>query len=90
MEGGLELLSYHAEESINCVKFGSTYYGTDKTEMATLYNNGPEPVCFVSILDEEAIGQEVVRKINKLTFNNTNILNNKMLDVAVCFYRSFI
>lgn len=60
VEGGLELLSYHTEESTSCVKFGSTYYGTDKTEAAVLFNNGPEPVCFVCILDEDAIGQEVV------------------------------
>ena len=64
VEGSLELLSYHNEESLDCVKFGSTYYGTDKTESAILYNNGPEPVCFVTILDEDATGQELVRNFN--------------------------
>ena len=60
VEGGLELLACTNEERMECVKFGSTYYGTDKTESAILYNNGPEPVCFVAVLDEDAIGQEVV------------------------------
>ena len=60
VEGGLELLSYVNDERIECIKFGSTYYGTDKTESGMLYNNGPEPVCFVAVLDEDAVGQEMV------------------------------
>lgn len=64
VEGSLELLSYDTEDPIQCVRFGSSHYGTDKTEVAVLYNNGPEPVCFVAVLDEEAVGQEVVSKDN--------------------------
>ena len=60
VEGSLELLSYTNEERLDCVKFDSTYYGTDKTQSAILYNNGPEPVCFVAILNEDATGQELV------------------------------
>ena len=60
VERSLELLSMQNEDNIECVKFGSTYYGTDKTESAYLFNNGPEPVGFVCILEEDAIGQEVV------------------------------
>ena len=60
VDGTLELLSHSKEEAINCVEFGSTYYGTDQTECAMLYNNGPESLFFVAVLDEEASGQEVV------------------------------
>ena len=60
VEGSLELLAYGNEEKIDCIKFDATYYGTDKTQSAILYNNGPEPVCFVAILDDDATGQELV------------------------------
>ena len=63
VEGSLMLLSDDLEEPIECVRFGSTYYGTDCTQSAVLYNNGPEPVCFVVILDEDATGQELVRTV---------------------------
>ena len=60
VEGSLELLAYETEEPLGCVTFGCTYYGTDKTESTILYNNSPEPICFVAVLDEDAIGQELV------------------------------
>ena len=60
VEGTLQLLSHTTEEPLDCIGFGSTFYGTDCTESALLFNNGPEPVCFVAVLDEDAIGQEVV------------------------------
>ena len=56
----LQVLSLETEERQSCITFGSTYYGSDVTECALLYNNGPEPVNFVTILDEDAIAQEMV------------------------------
>ncbi len=63
------LLSYDTEEPLECVRFGSTYYGTDQTESAILFNNGPDPVCFVAVLDEDAIGQEVVNNMKQISWN---------------------
>ena len=60
VEGGLQLLSPHTDDPMERIRFGSTYYGTDKTEVAMLYNNGPEMASFVCVLEEEALGQEVV------------------------------
>ena len=61
-DSALELLSFSGDGSkIQCVKFGNTYYGTDRTECAILFNNGPEPVNFVAVVDEDAIAQELVR-----------------------------
>ena len=60
VEGSLELLSSQSDERIDCVNFGATYYGTDRTETAILYNSGPEPASFVAVLEENAIGQELV------------------------------
>ena len=62
-ERALELLNYEGDNSkVQCIRFGNTYYGTDRTECALLYNNGPEPVNFVAVVDEDAIAQELVRK----------------------------
>ncbi|XP_035825915.1 cilia- and flagella-associated protein 47 [Aplysia californica] len=59
-ERALELLSYTGDNSkVQCIRFGNTYYGTDRTECAMLYNNGPEPVNFVAVVDEDAIAQEL-------------------------------
>ncbi|ESO84821.1 hypothetical protein LOTGIDRAFT_168309 [Lottia gigantea] len=63
----LELLSIQGETPLDCVKFGSTYYGTDKTEYAILYNNGPEVVNFVAIMDEEAVAQELGVDLSQTT-----------------------
>ncbi|XP_013416633.1 cilia- and flagella-associated protein 47 isoform X1 [Lingula anatina] len=67
VEGVLELVSTTNEAPVECVKFGPTYYGTDKTESAFLINNGPEPVKFVAVLDEDAVGQETGVDLSKST-----------------------
>lgn len=58
----LEVLSMDTRRPLGCVQFGSTYYGSDKTQCALLYNNGPEPISFVCVLDEDAVAQEMVRQ----------------------------
>ncbi|XP_055954756.1 cilia and flagella-associated protein 47 [Patella vulgata] len=63
----LQLVSIHDEQTIECVKFGSTYYGTDKTEYAILHNNGPETINFVAIMDEEAEAQELGVDLSQTT-----------------------
>lgn len=54
------LLSEGSHGILDCVKFGATYYGTDRMESAILFNNAPEPIDFVVILEEDAVGQEAV------------------------------
>jgi hypothetical protein len=56
----LEVLAINDQRAIKCVAFGNTYYGTDRTEQAILYNNGPEVINYVAIVDEEAVAQEMV------------------------------
>ena len=60
VERAIQILSMETEDPVDCVRFGDTYYGTDKTECGILFNNGPEPVSFVAILDEDAVAQEMV------------------------------
>ena len=63
VERSLELLSLDKEESVNCIKFGSTYYGTDKIRSFLLHNNGPDTANFVVILEEGGEAQELVRSV---------------------------
>ena len=74
VEGRLELLSFSGQDAevgeadpdaedlptVRQVTFGTVHYGTDRTEAALLYNNSPESVRFVAVLDEDAPGQELV------------------------------
>ncbi|XP_053397416.1 cilia- and flagella-associated protein 47-like isoform X4 [Mercenaria mercenaria] len=59
VEQALQVLSLETQDPINCIPFGHTYYGSDRTECALLFNNGPEPINFVAILDEDAVAQEM-------------------------------
>ena len=68
VQGRLELLSHDRGQRVESIRFGPTFYGTDLTEAAVLYNNSPEPACFVSVLDEDAIGQEVVSDTLKYVY----------------------
>ncbi|XP_060072017.1 cilia and flagella-associated protein 47-like [Ylistrum balloti] len=63
----LEVLAMNTHQPVECVRFGSTYYGSDKTECALLFNNGPEPVNFVAVLDEDAVAQEMGVDLSKST-----------------------
>ncbi|XP_021363645.1 cilia- and flagella-associated protein 47-like isoform X2 [Mizuhopecten yessoensis] len=63
----LEVLAVNTRQPIECVRFGSTYYGSDKTECALLFNNGPEPINFVAVLDEDAVAQEMGVDLTKST-----------------------
>lgn len=60
VDRALEVLSIHNDAPLDCIHFGSTYYGCDRTECALLYNNSPESVNFVAVLDEDAVAQEMV------------------------------
>ncbi|PVD28193.1 hypothetical protein C0Q70_10779 [Pomacea canaliculata] len=55
----IEILSLKDEQPIKCISFGNTYYGTDCTECALLFNNSPATLSFVAMIDESAPGQEM-------------------------------
>ncbi|XP_072178621.1 cilia- and flagella-associated protein 47-like [Diadema setosum] len=63
----LELLDPKSGDNIQCMRFGSTYYGTDKTKLAYLYNNGPDSINFVTVLEEDAVGTEAGIDVTKST-----------------------
>ncbi|XP_065057284.1 cilia and flagella-associated protein 47-like isoform X2 [Rhopilema esculentum] len=55
----LLLLSMENEEKVDHVDFGHTYYGTDVLRSCVLFNQSPDPVSFVVILEEDGEGQEL-------------------------------
>ena len=60
VQGDLLLLAGESHEPVDCIHFGAAYYGTDRTESAILFNNSPDPISFVAVLNDDAVGQEVV------------------------------
>ncbi|XP_072116671.1 cilia- and flagella-associated protein 47-like [Mobula birostris] len=54
----LELLDFSSQK-LECIHFGSTYYGTSKQEQVILYNNSPEPIDWVTVMKNDAAGSEV-------------------------------
>lgn len=82
VDRAIEVLSLETEEQLGCVQFGEAYYGSDKTECAILFNNGPEPVNFVAVLDEDAIAQEMVSSVNHGCICYIFILKNQFEGVV--------
>ena len=60
VEQTIQLLKVDKKSPLHHVSFGPAFYGTDRIEEAYLYNNGPEPVKWVSVLEEGADGEEAV------------------------------
>ena len=60
VEQSLEILTADKQSGLKCIEFGPAYYGTDRLESAYLFNNGPETIKWVSVLEEGADGEEAV------------------------------
>ncbi|XP_042314327.1 cilia- and flagella-associated protein 47 [Sceloporus undulatus] len=63
----LELLGVPHSDTIHCVDFGYVYFGTSKTEEVILHNKSPEPMDWVAILQDNAVGTEMGTDIQKST-----------------------
>ncbi|KAH0624767.1 hypothetical protein JD844_032546 [Phrynosoma platyrhinos] len=63
----LELLGVPHSNTIRCVDFGCVYFGTSKTEEVILHNKSPEPMDWVAILQDNAVGTEMGTDIQKST-----------------------
>lgn len=55
----LELLDLSGK-SLKCVHFGAVYFGTSKIQKTVIYNNSPGEISWVSVLDDNAVGVEMV------------------------------
>ncbi|XP_076799523.1 cilia- and flagella-associated protein 47-like isoform X2 [Clavelina lepadiformis] len=67
VEQSLQLFASNNQSPLKCVTFGPAYYGTDRIEPAYLFNNGPEPIKWVSVLEEGADGEEAGTDLTKST-----------------------
>jgi len=57
VDSTLQLLRYDSDVPLNCVNFDKTYFGTDVVRSAVLFNNSPESMRFVMVLNDTAQGQ---------------------------------
>ncbi|XP_032888183.1 cilia- and flagella-associated protein 47 [Amblyraja radiata] len=54
----LELIDFSGQK-LECIQFGSAYYGTSKLEQIFVYNNSPEFINWVTLMENDAVGSEV-------------------------------
>ncbi|XP_054830370.1 cilia- and flagella-associated protein 47-like [Eublepharis macularius] len=82
----IEILSVPNSDTIKHVHFGCVYFGTSKTEEVILHNKSPEPMDWVAILQDNAVGGEmgtVIQKSTDAALQDLNYSDNKsQLDVS--------
>ncbi|XP_036923682.1 cilia- and flagella-associated protein 47 [Sturnira hondurensis] len=55
----IELLNINDNTKVECIRFGCIYFGTSKIEHALLYNNSPESVNWVAVIQNDSVGEEL-------------------------------
>ncbi|XP_041343867.1 cilia- and flagella-associated protein 47 [Pyrgilauda ruficollis] len=59
IEHVLKVLGVNCGKVLKCINFGPLYFGTSKTEKIHLYNESPECMDWVAVLEDSAIGGEM-------------------------------
>ncbi|XP_062039112.1 cilia- and flagella-associated protein 47 [Lepus europaeus] len=82
----IELLNISDDKKLECIHFGSIFFGTSKIEHALLYNNSPEPINWVAIMQDDSVGEELgtnIRQRTDVALNNLSYLRKiRALDVT--------
>ncbi|XP_030882467.1 cilia- and flagella-associated protein 47 [Leptonychotes weddellii] len=82
----IELLNMSNDKKLECIHFGSVFFGTSKIEHARLYNNSPEPINWVAIMQNDSVGEELgtnIRQRTDIALNNLTYLSKiKNMDVT--------
>ncbi|XP_023596330.1 cilia- and flagella-associated protein 47 [Trichechus manatus latirostris] len=82
----IELLNISGDKKLDCIRFGSVFFGTSKIEHALLYNNSPEPINWVAIMQDDSVGEELGANIGQRTdvaLNNLTYLSKiRNIDVT--------
>lgn len=65
----LQVLGVPCGNVLECVNFGPVYFGSSKTEQICLYNDSPECMDWVAVLEDNAIGGEMVRNCSGFYFS---------------------
>lgn len=58
----LELLNMSGNKKVECLHFGFAFFGTSKLQHARLHNNSPATINWVVIMQNDAVGEELVSK----------------------------
>lgn len=69
VEQVLKVLGVSCGKVLKCINFGPLYFGTSKTEQINLYNESPECLDWVAVLEDNAIGGEMVRNCSGFYFS---------------------
>ncbi|XP_060231199.1 cilia and flagella-associated protein 47-like [Meriones unguiculatus] len=87
----IELFNTESDKKLECIQFGDVFFGTSKIENALLFNNSPETINWVAIMQNDCVGEELGTNINQRTdiaLNNLPYLNKikniNMTDFIFC------
>ncbi|XP_066033096.1 cilia- and flagella-associated protein 47 [Chamaea fasciata] len=83
VEQVLKVLGVSCGKVLKCINFGPLYFGTSKTEKIHLYNESPESVDWVAVLEDNAIGGEMGTDLQGSTDAVLHDLSLKKKDVDV-------
>ncbi|KAL2310433.1 hypothetical protein Nmel_002085, partial [Mimus melanotis] len=83
VEQVLKVLGVSCGKVLKCINFGPLYFGTSKTEQIHLYNESPECMDWVAVLEENAIGGEMGTDLQRSTDAVLHDLSLKNKDVDV-------
>ncbi|OBS80777.1 hypothetical protein A6R68_21016, partial [Neotoma lepida] len=82
----IELFNVNSKRKLECIRFGSVFFGTSKLEHALLFNNSPETINWVAIMQDDCVGEELGANIHQRTdiaLNNLPYLNKiKKIDMT--------
>ncbi|NXY04822.1 CFA47 protein, partial [Pteruthius melanotis] len=79
----LKVLGVSCGKVLKCINFGPLYFGTSKTEKINLYNESPECMDWVAVLEDNAIGGEMGTDLQGSTEAVLQDLRLKNRDVDV-------
>ncbi|NXM50372.1 CFA47 protein, partial [Gymnorhina tibicen] len=84
VEQVLKVLGVSGGKELKCINFGPLYFGTSKTEQINLYNESPDCMDWVAVLEDNAIGGEMGTDLQGSTDAALQDLSlkNKDLDVS--------
>ncbi|XP_054484324.2 cilia- and flagella-associated protein 47 [Agelaius phoeniceus] len=83
VEQVLKVLGVNCGKVLKCINFGPLYFGTSKTEQIYLYNESPECMDWVAVLEDNAIGGEMGTDLQGSTDAVLHDLSLKTKDVDV-------
>ncbi|XP_030312325.1 cilia- and flagella-associated protein 47 [Calypte anna] len=65
VEQVLKVLGVSSGNVLECINFGPVYFGSSKTKQILLYNESPECMDWVAVLEDDAVGGEMGTDLQK-------------------------